>query len=207
MKDFAIRRENESDYRAVEELTRNAFWNVYRPGCAEHYLIHTLRESEGFIPELDLVMEVGGELIGHIAFFKARLYGDDMTERPIAIFGPISIKPDLQRMGYGKALLDHALEKAKNMGVGAVCIEGNIDFYGKCGFVTADRFNVYYNDVARDVPLPFFLAKELKEGYLDGFCGTYRTPSAYILDEDKIEEFDKSFEFKEKLALPTQIFD
>ena len=143
-KTYAIRKETESDYRAVENLTREAFWNVYRPGCTEHYVLHQFRSRPEFVKELDYVMEVGGELIGHIMFVRAEIKADDGRVLPIMTFGPISIRPDFQRKGYGKILLDFALEKAAAMGVGAVCMEGNIDFYGKSGFDVASKSGIHY---------------------------------------------------------------
>ena len=132
-----IRRETPADYRAVEELTREAFWNVYRPGCSEHYVVHCLRDRPEFVPELDLVMERNGELIGHILYVRAEIQADDGRRIPVMAFGPISIRPGCQRQGLGKALLDESLERARALGAGAICIEGNIGFYGKSGFVTA----------------------------------------------------------------------
>ena len=108
-----IRRETPADYRAVEELTREAFWNVYRPGCSEHYVVHCLRDRPEFVPELDLVMERNGELIGHILYVRAEIQADDGRRIPVMAFGPISIRPDCQRQGLGKALLDESLERAR----------------------------------------------------------------------------------------------
>ena len=130
-KNITIRLERESDHRTVENLTREAFWNVYQPGCTEHYVLHCYRRNPDFIPELDFVMETDGVLMGHVMFSKAEIIADDGRNIPMT-FGPISIHPDFQRRGYGKILLDYALEKAAQMGVGAVCMEGNIAFYGNC---------------------------------------------------------------------------
>ena len=127
MKNLIIRLETEKDYKAVENLTREAFWNVYKPGCSEHYVLHTYRSSPDFVSELDFVMEKDGVLIGHVMFVRANIDTDDGRVLPIMTFGPISIHPDYQRQGYGKILLDYALEKAAEMGAGAICIEGNID--------------------------------------------------------------------------------
>ena len=123
-----IRRETPADYAAVEHLTREAFWNVYRPGCLEHYVVHVLRRDPDFVPELDLVMERDGELIGHVLYMRSKIVADDGREIPMMTFGPISIRPDLQRQGLGKHLLDYSMELARDLGAGALCIEGNIDF-------------------------------------------------------------------------------
>ena len=128
-----IRLERPEDYRVVEELTREAFWNVYRPGCLEHYVLNRYRNNPDFIPELDYVMEEDGRIIGHVMFSKAELVLADGTHKPSWTFGPISIHPDYKRKGYGLKLLNYALDKARDMGVGFICMEGNIDFYKNAG--------------------------------------------------------------------------
>ena len=133
MADFLIRPETPADYRAVEALTREAFWNVYRPGCLEHYLVHRYRGRKGFVPELDLVLEMGGQLVGHIMYVHAAIHSDSGPLLPVMTFGPISILPEYQRRGLGKALLEDSLARAAALGAKAVCIEGNPAFYGKSG--------------------------------------------------------------------------
>ena len=206
LNDYTIRLEKETDYRAVEELTRETFWNLYKPGCAEHYVLHTYRSKPEFVRELDFVMEKDGRLIGHVMFVRAEINSDDGHKIPIMTFGPISILPEFQRHGYGKALLDYALSKAAEMGVGAVCMEGNIDFYRNCGFTVASTLGVHYYAEPRDAEVPYFLARELKKGFLDGVTGVYHTPEGYFVDDKDVEDFDKSFPPKKKLKLPGQLF-
>lgn len=203
--DYMIRLETPNDYRKVENLTREAFWNVYRPGCMEHYVLHCYRDREDFVPELDFVMEKDGEIIGHVMYVRAKIQADDGREIPIMTFGPISIAPEYKRKGYGKALLDYSMEKAKKMGVGALCMEGNIDFYGKSGFVVASTKGIHYYAEPREEEVPYFLLKELKEGFLDGITGVYHTPEGYFVDEKAVEKFDADFPSKEKLKLPGQL--
>lgn len=205
LKDYSIRLETPADYRETENLTREAFWNVYRPGCLEHFVLHSFRDKEDFVPELDLVMEKDGELIGHIMFVRAKLQTDDGRELPIMTFGPISIAPKYKRQGYGKALLDYAMARAEELGCGALCMEGNIDFYGKSGFVTASERGIHYYAEPRDAQVPYFLLKELKRGFLDGVTGVYHTPAGYFVDEKEAELFDAGFPAKEKLKLPGQL--
>ena len=204
--DCIIRLENKEDYRKVEELVRESFWNVYRPGCLEHYVLHTLRDNPDFIKELDFVMEKDGEIIGQNIFMKAVINADDGRDIPICTMGPICIANDLKRKGYGKILLDYSLQKAEEMGFGAICFEGNIDFYGKSGFTFASDFGIRYHGLPEGADASFFLCRELKAGYLDGITGEYATPQGYFVDEQAAEEFDKAFPPKEKLTLPTQIF-
>lgn len=203
--DYIIRLEKKEEYREVENLVRQSFWNVYRPGCLEHYVLNQLRNDAAFVSELDFVMEKDGELIGQNIFVKAEIKADDGRSIPIMTMGPICIAPKFKRQGYGKILLDYSLEKAAEMGAGAVCFEGNIDFYGKSGFKYARMFGIRYHGLPDGADDSFFVCKELKKGYLDGVTGEYATPSGYFVDQAEADEFDKQFPPKEKLKLPGQI--
>lgn len=201
-----IRLEQKNEYHEVENLIRESFWNVYRPGCLEHYVCHILRNDPAFVPELDFVMLREGELIGQNMFMKAEISADDGRKIPIMTMGPICIAPEFKRQGYGKILLDYSLEQAKQCGYGALCFEGNIDFYGKSGFKQASTFGIRYHGLPEGEDASFFLCKELIPGYLDGITGEYATPTGYLVDEKEAEEFDKQFPFKEKKKLPGQLF-
>ncbi len=204
--DYIIRLENNNEHREVENLVRESFWNVYRPGCMEHYVLHQLRNDPAFVPELDFVMEKDGKLIGQNMFMMAFITADDGRDIPIMTMGPICISPEFKRKGYGKKLLDYSLEKAAELGAGALCFEGNIDFYGKSGFTYAREFGIRYHGLPEGADDSFFLCKELKTGYLDGITGVYTPPQGYFVDESETEEFDKLFPPKEKLKLPGQLF-
>ena len=154
---IVIRRETEADHRAVEALVRESFWNVYRPGCLEHYVLHRFRDDPDFVPELDFVMEKDGALIGQNMFVRAHIAADDGRAVPILAMGPICITPALKRQGFGKKLLDYSLEQAAAYGCGAVCFEGNIDFYGKSGFTCASAFGIRYHDLPEGADASFFL--------------------------------------------------
>ena len=203
--DYIIRLETPADHAEVENLVRESFWNVYRPGCYEHYLLRCLRDDKDFVPELDFVMEKDGRIIGQNVFVRASIQADDGRDIPIMTMGPICIANDLKRRGYGKILLDYTIEKAKEMGVGALCFEGNIDFYGKSGFTYASEFGLRYRGLPEDVDASFFLCKELIPGYLAGITGEYGPPAGYLIDEAKAEEYDKQYPYKEKLKLPGQL--
>ena len=203
---ITIRLERVEEHHEVENLVRESFWNVYRPGCLEHYVLHQLRIDPDFISELDFVMELDGKLIGQNIFVKAVINADDSRTIPIVIMGPICITPELKRKGYCKILLDYSLDKAARMGFGAVCIEGNIDFYGKSGFTYASEFGIRYHGLPEGEDASFFLCKELIPGYLEGITGEYETPAGYFVDEAEVEAFDKAFTYKEKLKLPGQLF-
>ncbi|MDP4133199.1 MAG: N-acetyltransferase [Bacillota bacterium] len=201
--DYTIRLEQKEDYKEVENLTREAFWNVYRPGCMEHFVLHCFRGDKDFVPELDFVMEKYGQIIGHVMYAHSAIKADDTI--PIMTFGPISIAPEFKRQGYGKALLDYSMERAKELGAGALAITGNILFYGKSGFVIAKTKGIRYED---DPDADYFLIKELKEGFLDGISGTYKDPEGYFVCDKFPAEFEKyeaQFPYKEKLELPGQL--
>ena len=204
--DITIRMERKEEYREVENLIRESFWNVYKPGCSEHYVIHVLRDDPAFVKELDFVMEQNGKLIGQNMFMRTVINADDGRDIDVLTMGPICITPELKRQGYGKRLLDYSLAKASDLGFGAVLFEGNIGFYGKSGFDYARRFGIRYHDLPEGADDSFFLYKELVEGYLDGITGVYQTPQGYYVDDAEVEAFDRSFPFKEKLVLPGQIF-
>ena len=204
-KNITIRPETESDDRAVENLTREAFWNVYRPGCMEHYVLHCFRTDPAFVPELDLVMELDGTLIGHIMYARSEIACSDGRALPIMTFGPISLAPEYKRQGYGKCLLDYSMEKAKEMGAGALAITGNILFYGKSGFVPAKSKGIRYAD---DPDASYLLIKELTPGFLSGISGTYKDPEGYFVcerDPDGFAQFEATFPEKEKQKLPGQL--
>jgi len=201
-----IRLERKEDHRSTERLVREAFWNVYRPGCSEHYVLHVLRDDPAFVSALDFVMEKDGRLIGQNMFMRTVIDADDGRTVDVLTMGPICILPELQRRGYGKALLDFSLEKAAASGYGAVLFEGNIGFYGKSGFDYAGRFGIRYNDMPEDADTSFFLCRELRPGCLDGVTGAYRTPAGYYVAEADVERFDRGFPPRVKRRLPGQLF-
>lgn len=203
---IVIRVEEKSEYREVENLVRESFWNVYRPGCLEHYVLHQLRNDMDFVPELDFVMYQDRVLIGQNIFVRTTIAADDGRKIPIMTMGPICIKNEFKRKGYGKILLDYSLEKAAELGCGALCFEGNIDFYGKSGFRQASEFGIRYHGLPEGEDASFFLCKELIPGYLNGITGEYATPAGYMVDEQEAEAFDKQFPYKEKKKMPGQIF-
>ena len=214
-----IRLEETKDYREVENLTREAFWNVYRPGCTEHYVLNQYRTNPVFSPELDFVMERLGvgdgtsgmednKIIGHVMFSKAEIILDDGTHFPSWTFGPISIHPDYKRKGYGLKLLKYAIDKAKEMGIGLLQMEGNIVFYKHAGFDLASKMKIHYHAEPRDSEVPYFLAQELIPGYWGNREGTYCPPKGYFVADENPEAFEAyeaTFPQKEKLRLPGQL--
>lgn len=204
--DYTIRLEEKKDYAQVENLARESFWNVYRPGCLEHYVLHTIRRDPAFVPELAFVMEKDGQIIGQNIFVRAAIRADDGREIPILTMGPICIANAYKRQGYGLALLNHSVQKAKAFGAGAICFEGNIDFYGKAGFGYASKKGIRYHGLPEGADDTFFLCLELQDGFLSGITGEYQTPACYLVDPEEAEAFDRAFPPKEKLRLPGQLF-
>ena len=208
-----IRLEQPQDYREVENLTREAFWNVYRPGCTEHYVLNQYRTRPDFIPELDFVMEEEDKIIGHVMFSRAELVLDSPLGAtvPSWTFGPISIHPNYKRKGYGLKLLNYALDKAHELGVGFLCMEGNIEFYRHAGFDLASKLGIHYHAEPRDAEVPYFLAQELIPGWLqnNGITeATYCPPKGYFVADENPEAFEAyeaTFSTKEKLRLPGQL--
>lgn len=207
--DYMIRLEEKKDFREVENLVRESFWNVYRPGCLEHFTLKRLRDDPAFVPELDFVMEKDGVIIGQNVFVRAVIAADDGRDIPIMTMGPICIANHMKRKGYGKKLLDYSLARAAALGCGAVCFEGNIDFYGKSGFRFASEFGIRYHGLPEGVDASFFLCRELIPGYLNGITGEYATPQGYFACEkypDEFAAYEAGFPAKERLKLPGQIF-
>lgn len=202
---ITIRIETPDDYAATENLTREAFWNVYRPGCLEHYVLHCFRGRKDYVPELSLVLELDGKLVGHVMYVRSEIHADGGRRIPVMTFGPISIAPEYKRQGYGTILLRESMRRAETMGVGALVIEGNIGFYGKSGFVVASTKGIHYAAEPLDAEVPYFLICELKPGFLDGVTGTYQDPEGYFVDEAEAERFDAQFPPKEKKKLPGQL--
>lgn len=199
---YTIRHEQPKDYKEVENLTRESFWNVYRPGCLEHYVLHLYRDKPDFIPELDYVLEVDGKIIGHVMYAHSHIDCKDGTKLPIMTFGPISIAPGYKLKGWGTILLNYSMGKALEMGCGALAICGKFGFYGKCGFEVAKNRGILYED---DPTADYFLIKELKPNFLNGVEGTYKDPDGYFVNPDAAEAFDKQFPPKEKQVLPGQL--
>lgn len=196
-----IRNERESDYKNVEDITRKAFYNVYVPGCMEHYLVHIMREHEDFIPELDFVIEVDGQIVGNIMYTKSKLTDEGGTEKEIVTFGPVSILPKYQRKGYGKMLIEHSLKRAAELGYEAVVIMGSPANYVGSGFQCCRKYNIC---VEKEKYPAAMLVKELKPGALDGKLWFYSDSPVMNVDEREAQAFDDGLEKMEKKWMPSQ---
>lgn len=201
MKNLTIRNETPNDHFTVEEMTREAFWNLYVPGCDEHYLVHIMRDHEDFIPELDFVAEMDGMIVGNIMYTKAALIGEAGNEKPILTFGPLCVRPGCQRKGIGKELLQVSFDKALDMGYDTIVIFGNPANYVARGFRSCIRFNVCMEG---GVFPSAMMVKELKPGVFDGRRWVYRDSPVYHYDQSKVEEYDQRFPAKHKESRPHQ---
>lgn len=198
---LVIRNERKEDYQIVEEITRKAFYNVYTPGCMEHYLVHVMREHEDFIPELDFVLELDGQVIGNIMYTKARLTDEKGMEKEILTFGPVSILPEYQRKGYGKQLIEHSCRKAAELGYDVIVILGSPANYVGCGFRCCKKYHVCVEGGRYPAAM---LVRELKEGALDGRKWYYSESPAMNIDVQAAAAFDGRLEPMEKKWMPSQ---
>ena len=201
--DYIIRKETEKDYREVENLAREAFWNLCKPGCHEHYFVHIMRDHEDFIPELDYVIEVDGKVIGCVMYCKGQLKDEQGNEKQIVTMGPLCILPEYQRKGYGKALLEHTFKIAADMGYDTVINFGNPDNYVARGYKSCRKYNVCFEG---DFFPAALLVKVLKENALDGRKWFYYPSDVESLcdDTEAVEKFDALFPSKVKGWQPSQ---
>lgn len=190
-----IRNETEADYKIVEEITRRAFYNIYVPGCVEHYLVHIMRGHKDFISELDLVIELDGQIIGNIMYTKAKLVDEDRAEKVILTFGPVSIAPEFQRMGYGKKLMEYSFEKAVQLGYDTIVIFGSPANYVSSGFKSCKKFNVSLEDGKYPAAM---MVKELVPGVLSGKKWVYHDSPVMAVTEEDARQFDDTLEKMEK---------
>lgn len=201
--DYIIRRETQNDYHETENLAREAFWNQSNPGCNEHYFMHVLRQHSAFIKELDYVIELEGRIVASVMYSKSKLTDENGSEKEVLTMGPLCVLPEYQRMGFGKALLEHTFRLAEDMGYDTVINFGNPDNYVARGYKSCKKYNV---SLEGDYFPAALLVKELKEGALAGHKWCYRQNNADkpCDDENAVEEYDKLFPPKVKAWQPSQ---
>ncbi len=198
-----LRLEEEKDYRTVEELTREAFWNVYQPGCDEHFILHNIRNTPNFISELDFVAELDGKIVGNIIYMKAKVISDAGKEEEVISFGPVSVLPAYQGQGIGNLLIEHTMELAKQLGYKAVVIYGNPAYYHRFGFENAEKYGI---STAEGKNFEEFMGKELTDGRLNSISGKLHLDELFFnIDKEQLEQYDKIFPTKEKKVTDTQL--
>ncbi len=198
---YLIRVEEIQDYKQVETLTREAFWDVHVPGCDEHYLVHILRDSPAFIAELDFVLVIDNEIIGNIMYTDAEIINESGKVYKIITFGPVSILPKYQALGYGSLLIKHSLKKASELGYKLVAIYGDPAFYSRLGFTPGEKYDIYSSDGYYN---PALQVLELIPDTLDGISGSFKEDRVFSLDQEKATEFEAQFPLKEKGERPSQ---
>ena len=198
---LTIRNETPADRQTVEDITRRAFYNLYAPGCVEHYLVHIMRDHPDFIPELDFVAELDGQVIGNVMYTRATLTDEAGAVKDILTFGPVSIAPEHQRKGYGKQLLEHSFRRAAELGWEVIVIFGSpVNYVGR-GFKSCKKFNVCLENGKFPSAM---MVKELKEGALDGRRWVYRDSPVMAIDEEEARRYDDTLEPMERKYLPSQ---
>jgi len=196
-----IRNEEKKDYRNVEELIREAFWNLYVPGCNEHFVLHNLRNSRDFIPELDFIAEKEGQIVGQIAYSRGIIKYEQGEEKGIISFGPVSVLPAFQTQSIGSTLINHTINLARDMGYPAICIYGDPRYYSRFGFRCAEKYDIKTSDDKFAVAL---LVLELKQGVLKNIPGKFIESAAFAVDENEFAQYDATFPFKEKTENDSQ---
>ncbi len=198
---YKIRNEVEEDYKKVEEITRKSFWNLYIPGCFEHYLVHVMRSHEDFVAELDFVIEIDNEIIGNIMYTKTKLIDESGEVKHILTFGPVCILPEYQRKGYGKKLIQYSFEQALALGYDVVVIFGNPNNYVCNGFKSCKKYNICLEDGTYPAAM---MVKELKPDVLDKRKWFYYQSPVFEIEEQEAKNFDAGLEPMEKKYQPSQ---
>lgn len=199
-----IRREEEKDYFENETLVREAFYNIYRPGCIEHYVLHKLRNDKSFVASLDYVIEEDGKIIASIVYAIGKLTYDDNTTKDILTFGPVSVHPKYQKRGYAEKLINYTMDKAKSLGYNEIIISGNEEYYKKYGFVKASLYDIHYKGYEEDDS--FLLIHIFDKNKYDIEHVLYSDPECYMVSEEEANEYDKNFPYKEKVQNDNQLF-
>lgn len=204
MKDIIIRNETEKDFYIVENLIREAFWNVYTMGCEEHLVAHNMRNLPCYIEPLDLVAELNGEIVGNIMYSKCYIV-DGKISKEFAILGPVGVLPKYQGMGVGSALIEKSFDIAKTMNIKAIFITGNPNYYHRFGFVSASEYDIHLEGISIDDVADFFMVKNLEENALKDVKGFCKIDNCYYVNLQELEEFDKLFPPKVKEKFNTQL--
>lgn len=200
--EIEIRPENENDHSETEALTREAFWDVYKPGCDEHLVLHNMRHIPAFIPELDFVAVYQDRIIGHIIYSKAKVIDQNDLAHDVLSMGPVSVLPEYQGKGIGSQLIKHSTAVAAKMGFNAVIIFGNPEYYSRFGFKNAEKYNI---TTSQGDNFDAFMALELYEDSLKGVEGRFHEDPVFHVDEKELVEFEKRFPFREKHVTDTQL--
>ncbi|WP_295591135.1 GNAT family N-acetyltransferase [uncultured Methanobrevibacter sp.] len=196
--------ETEDDYFEVENMVRNSFWNVYRPGAFEHYIVHNLRDDESFLENLTYVMESNDGIIGYIGYSEGFIdYGDERIGA--VVLGPLAIHEDFQNHGLGSKLIDHTLNLARDEDIPFVFVVGDEDYYRRFGFISASEYDLYLEGTDMGEECPFFMIRLFDESELKDGIGIFHNPDVFDVNPEDVDEFDKKFEYRQKKVLEGQL--
>ena len=199
--EIRLRLEEEADYRIVEEVTREAFWNVHQPGADEHFLLHQLRTKKEFIKALDFVAIYEDAIVGNIVYVELKIKGNDGISYHILTFGPVSVLPRCQSKGIGSQLINHTISLARDIGYRAILIYGDPDYYKRFGFKVSKDYGITNKDGK------YLAAMQILELYpnaLQGVTGICDEGELYNVNPDEAKVFDANFPHKEKAKTLTQ---
>ncbi len=202
MENINIRLEKPEDYREVENLVRETFWDLFKPGCDEHLLLHKLRSVPAFVPELDFVALDGDKIVGQIVYSKAKVVNDQNQEFEVLCMGPLGVLPSYQSKGVGALLMKRSMDVAKSLGYKGVIIYGHPGYYHRFGFKNAEVYNIQTSDGGN---FDAFMALELSENSLAGITGRFIEDPVFHLKEDELALFEANFPYKEKHVTDTQL--
>ncbi len=200
--EISIRLEEEKDYKAVEHLTREAFWDVYRPGCDEHLIVHKIRKVPAFVGELSYIACADGNVVGNIIYSRAKVINDEGREFEVLCMGPLSVLPPFQRKGIGSLLMNYSIEKARVLGFKAIIIFGNPGYYQRFSFINSGRYGI---KTSSGENFDAFMALELYDGALNGITGRYYVDEVFEVQDEELEIFEREFPYKEKHVTDTQL--
>ena len=201
MMNMEIRLEKETDYLEVEKLVRNSFWNVYRPGAYEHYIVHNLRNDKSFIADLAFVIENDSKIIAHINYSKGKI--NDLENA--VVLGPVAVDENYQNQGFGSILIEYTLNLAEKMDIPYVFVIGDENYHSRFAFVSASKYNFFLDGTPMDDENPFFMIKVFDESKISTDLGIFQNPDVFNVDEKDVDEFDRQFEHKEKLIKEGQL--
>ncbi|MEO3944972.1 N-acetyltransferase [Gorillibacterium sp. CAU 1737] len=182
--------ESEEVYPEIERMTREAFWDVYKPGCDEHLMVHQLHQSPAYVSELSLIAKDSDQIVGHVLYTRAKVVNEQGKSFELLCVGPLSVRPSYQRQGIGARLMRTSIEKARSLGYRGIAIFGSPAYYGRFGFVNAEKYSIQTSWGAN---FDDFMALELSAGSLDEVSGRYEYDAAFEIDKTELEAFDRQF--------------
>ena len=200
---ISIRLEEENDFKIVEHMTREAFWDLYKPGCDEHLIVHKIRKVPAFVKELNFIAYEKDRIVGNIIYSRAKVVNEENKDFEVLCMGPFAVLPSDQKKGIGSLLLKHSIEEARQLGYKAIIIFGNPDYYQRFGFRNAEKYKI---QTSWGENLDAFMALELYDGSLMGISGKFYEDEVFKTENEELEDFEREFPYKEKHVTDTQLW-